>query len=145
MEDGFVVATIIKILIIGSPGVGKTGVRQLLLGMPPPEKRSSTPLAIGASQAIAKEQDGQIVWKEVDTNTLLDILAEAIKHVRKGLPNPALTTSLSFSIRNSVLTNPLRSLALTTQEDNDSLYHSSIRNWFNAPKGSVSSSTCHFS
>ena len=36
MEDGFVVATIIKILIIGSPGVGKTGVRQLLLGMPPP-------------------------------------------------------------------------------------------------------------
>ena len=138
MEDGFVVATIIKILIIGSPGAGKTGVRQLLLGMPPPEKRSSTPLAIGASQAIAEKQDGQIVWKEVDTNTLLDILAEAIKHVRKGLPNPALTTSPSLSVRNSVSANSLKSLAL---EDNDSLYHSSIRNWFHPPKGAESLSS----
>lgn len=136
MESGFVVATIIKILIIGPPGVGKTGIRELLLGMPPPDRRSSTAIATGASRAIAEDQDGQIVWKEVDADTLLDILADAVKRVRKGLPNPALTTSLaSFSIRLNL--SPTKSLAMSSNQE--SLYQSSVRNWFLPPKGLESS------
>lgn len=134
MEDGFMVATIIKILIIGPPGAGKTGVKQLLLGMPPPDKRSSTPIATEASRAIAETQEGLVVWKEVDTNAMLDILAQAIKHIQSGLPNPSLTTSVSsLSLRPSGSNNNSKLLSSSGQEE--SLYHSSIRNWFHAPKG----------
>ena len=52
LEDGFVSAYFMKILIVGAAGVRKTHLLDLLLNEPPPGVRKSTPVMERPVQAI---------------------------------------------------------------------------------------------
>ena len=52
LKDGFVSANIMKILIIGAAGVGKTHLLHLLLNEQPPNVRHSTPVMQRPIQVI---------------------------------------------------------------------------------------------
>ena len=103
MRDGVTRVLIIKALITGPPGVGKTGIRYLLLGLPPPPKRSSTPLATRATRAISfyrikADGSGDVTWTELDDDTYLKYIAEEVKMIelnpsRPVPPQPATNTT----------------------------------------------------
>ena len=58
MKNGYVDRKIIKCLIIGAAGVGKTTIKHLLLGKEPPEKRVSTPLMENPVRAVSISKAG---------------------------------------------------------------------------------------
>ena len=103
MRDGVTLVLIIKALIIGPPGVGKTGIRHLLLGLPPPPKRSSTLLATRATRAISfyrikADGSGVVTWTELDDDTYLKYIAEEVKMIELNPshavpPQPATSTT----------------------------------------------------
>ena len=89
MEEGVVEVTIIKVLCIGASGVGKTCVKHLLLGLPPPKKRTTTPIATRAAWAISRSRivvegkevkDTVVTWTEVGDQALVDFIADAVQH-----------------------------------------------------------------
>ena len=84
MQEGVIKIFIIKALIIGHPGVGKTSIRYLLLDLPPPPERTSTPLATRPTRAISfyhVKPDGSrdVIWAELDDDTYLEYVAEKVK------------------------------------------------------------------
>ena len=103
MREGRTKVLIIKALIMGSPGVGKTSIRHLLLGLPPPPRRTSTPLATRATRAISFyriKADGSedVTWTELDDDTYLKYIAEEVKMIelnpsRAVPPQPATSTT----------------------------------------------------
>ena len=103
MREGRTKLLIIKALITGPPGVGKTGIRYLLLGLPPPPSRTSTPLATRATRAISfyrikADGSGDVTWTELDDDTYLKYIAEEVKMIelnpsRAVPPQPATSTT----------------------------------------------------
>ena len=103
MREGRTKLLIIKALITGPPGVGKTGIRHLLLGLPPPPSRTSTPLATRATRAISfyrikADGSGDVTWTELDDDTYLKYIAEEVKMIelnpsRAFPPQPATSTT----------------------------------------------------
>ena len=103
MREGRTKLLIIKALITGPPGVGKTGIRHLLLGLPPPPSRTSTPLATRATRAISfyrikADGSGDVTWTELDDDTYLKYIAEEVKMIelnpsRAVPPQPATSTT----------------------------------------------------
>ena len=103
MREGRTKLLIIKALITGPPGVGKTGIRHLLLGLPPPPSRTSTPLATRATRAISfyrikSDGSGDVTWTELDDDTYLKYIAEEVKMIelnpsRAVPPQPATSTT----------------------------------------------------
>ena len=76
MKEGKVNVSVIKVIIVGTAGVGKTCVHNLLLGLDPPDKRTSTKLAerpIRVIQIIS-EEEGE-TWKKAN---LKQMVAEAV-------------------------------------------------------------------
>ena len=102
MRDGTTRVLIIKALVIGPPGVGKTGIRCLLLGLPPPPKRTSTPLATRATRAISfyrlkTDGSGDVTWTELDDDTYLKYIAEEVKMLELN-PSRAVPSQPAISI-----------------------------------------------
>ena len=103
MREGRTKVLIIKALITGPPGVGKTGIRHLLLGLPPPPSRTSTPLATRATRAISfyrikADGSGDVTWTELDDDTYLKYIVEEVKMIelnpsRAVPPQPATSTT----------------------------------------------------
>ena len=103
MREGSTKLLIIKALITGPPGVGKTGIRHLLLGLPPPPSRTSTPLATRATRAISfyrikADGSGDVTWTELDDDTYLKYIAGEVKMIelnpsRAVPPQPATSTT----------------------------------------------------
>ena len=103
MREGRTKLLIIKALITGPPGVGKTGIRHLLLGLPPPPSRTSTPLATRATRAISfyrikADGSGDVTWTELDDDTYLEYITEEVKMIelnasRAVPPQPATSTT----------------------------------------------------
>ena len=94
MRDEVTLVLIIKALVIGPPGVGKTGIRHLLLGPPPPLKRNGTPLATRATKAISffrikADGSGDVTWTELDDDTYLKYIAEEVKMIELNLSRAA--------------------------------------------------------
>jgi len=82
MRCGYVQARLIKSVFSGPPGVGKTSLKFLLLGKPPPGLRTSTPCAerpvrvrVVSGTRIQLYIGG---WKVVDEHELLEMLSGAI-------------------------------------------------------------------
>ena len=83
MKEGSVKMRYIVCIIIGLPGVGKTCLKFLLMGLPPPELRSSTICAetpirievqVRAISDIKLRASGER-WVEVDNEGMLEIVA----------------------------------------------------------------------
>ena len=83
MKEGKVVVPVIKVIIVGTAGVGKTCVYSLLMGVPPPEKRDSTECAtrpVRVVQIISGEEGEE--WEEAK---LKQMVAEAVPILCKRL------------------------------------------------------------
>ena len=85
MKEGKVNVPVIKVIIVGTAGVGKTCVCHLLLGLPPPDpdERTSTECAkrsVRVIQIIGEEEGEK--WEEAD---LKQMVAEAVPILCKRL------------------------------------------------------------
>lgn len=84
LKEGSIKISIIRVLVIGPPGVGKTCVKLLLLDHPPPDKRSSTPIATSAIRARAIQgsrisaQKETCQWNEVSDADLVELISQAM-------------------------------------------------------------------
>ena len=100
MKAGFVRVNITNLLFFGMAGTGKTSTKHLLLGLPPPQDRNSTPLASTAERICVRQirdatklkmeaqEDPSRTWKPVTSDDLQRIVADAIKsHVTSSDPN----------------------------------------------------------
>ena len=79
---GYVLLTIIKCLILGAAGSGKTHVKHALLNEEPPEDRISTALAEpirAVSRVIAGTVKAVTGWFRITHDELMKLLAQALK------------------------------------------------------------------
>ena len=94
MERGFVTSKDLVIVLVGIAGSGKSSFKRVALNLPPEEIRVSTPLAeaairnISISRATLGDSDS-IEWEEVDSDKLLEMVADAIKVLpQEQMENP---------------------------------------------------------
>ena len=80
MKHGYIEVSIIKCLLFGPAGVGKTCLLRLLLGMLPLPLRQSTACIEQAIRAICVKYgiDSEGEWQKVDSNRLCDLLAGSV-------------------------------------------------------------------
>ena len=74
MKNGYVVLKLVKVIVVGPAGVGKTCLIYLLLGKDPPDKRSSTGCAEQSIRVIRIGKEGE-EWSEISTK---EFIAEAV-------------------------------------------------------------------
>ena len=103
MKEGYIEVSIIKCLLLGTAGVGKTCLLHLLLGMLPPQVRQSTACIEQAIRAICVKCgiNSQGEWQKVDSDGLRDRLAGSVLCHQKEddvhvPPVPASDSSLPF-------------------------------------------------
>ena len=77
MKQGYVVVTLVKVIVEGPAGVGKTSVIYLLLGKPPPKDRHSTGCAERAIRVIRVGKEGE-EWNEISEKEFKEMIAEAV-------------------------------------------------------------------
>ena len=81
LEEGYVILSIIKLLLAGPPAVGKTSLKHLLFDWEPPRRHHSTAIANRPIRAVERVAtlDGAKSWEMVDTKELMQMLAEDIR------------------------------------------------------------------
>ena len=84
MKQGYVVVTLVKVIVEGPAGVGKTSVIYLLLGKPPPDQRHSTGCAERAIRVIRIGKEGE-EWNEISPKEFEEMIAEAVPILYKEL------------------------------------------------------------
>ena len=77
MEKGYVYVMLVKVIVEGPAGVGKTSLLYLLLGKAPPEERNSTGCAERALRVIRVGKEGG-EWSEISTKEFQEMIAEAV-------------------------------------------------------------------
>ena len=100
MRKGRVSVRIIKCVLIGAAGVGKTHLKYLLLGRKAPSIRISTPVAESPIRCVSGTRiqlfDGG--WKEIREEDLEEILADYIPILCDSLPDEATPAELFDSL-----------------------------------------------
>ena len=81
LKDGFVSAHFMKILVVGSAGVGKTHLFHLLSNTPPPDVRHSTPVMKRPVQVIKTTLKSSSSLKSVTDQELYELLASTVNKV----------------------------------------------------------------
>ena len=80
--DGYVTVKLVKVLVVGSAGVGKTCLIRLLLDQDPPEERNSTRCLEQSIQVIRvlceRGEDKGEKWIELPQKELDEMIAEAV-------------------------------------------------------------------
>eukprot|EP00731_Ephydatia_muelleri_P024038 Em0016g309a len=96
LKDGYVLASFVKILIIGAAGVGKTHLLRLLFGESPPAVRQSTPVMERPVQTILTLLKENSTFEKVTDKKLYDLLGQTInaRHL-DGVVNKPVTEMLS--------------------------------------------------
>ena len=83
MKQGYVESGITVLLLIGAAGSGKTHFKHLILDLPPPEIRESTPLAEASVRAISLSRiavgEESMEWCVITPETLRRMVADGIK------------------------------------------------------------------
>ena len=77
MKQGYVVVTLVKVIVEGPAGVGKTCLICLLLEKPPPKDRHSTGCAERAIRVIRVGKEGE-EWNEIPAKEFEEMIAEAV-------------------------------------------------------------------
>ena len=77
MKNGYVVVKLVKVIVVGPAGVGKTCLIYLLLGKDPPDKRHSTGCAERSIRVIRIGKEGE-EWSEISTEEFMKMIAEAV-------------------------------------------------------------------
>ena len=77
MKKGYVCVKLVKVIVEGSAGVGKTSLVYLLLSKNPPEERNSTSCAEQAIRVIRVGKEGE-EWSEISTKEFQEMISEAI-------------------------------------------------------------------
>ena len=81
LDEGYVILSIIKLLLAGPPAVGKTSFKHLLFNWDPPRHHHSTAIAVRPIRAVegVARLDGAKSWEIVNTKKLMEMLAEDIR------------------------------------------------------------------
>ena len=77
MKKGYVEVKLVKVIVVGPAGVGKTCLIYLLLSKPPPDKRHSTGCAERSIRVIRIGKEGE-EWSEIPTEEFMKMIAEAV-------------------------------------------------------------------
>ena len=80
LDEGYVILSIIKLLLVGPPAVGKTSFKHLLFDWKPPRHHYSTAIAdkpIRAVERVARF-DGSKSWEIVSMEDVMQMLADDI-------------------------------------------------------------------
>ena len=77
MKQGYVNVTLVKVIVEGPAGVGKTCLIYLLLSKSPPKERHSTGCAERAIRVIRIGKEGG-EWNEISTKEFQEMIAEAV-------------------------------------------------------------------
>ena len=132
MRNGYVNHKVIKCLIIGAAGVGKTTIKNLLLNKEPPKKRISTgvmgnPVRAVSVSRIAMTKDS---WFVVDDDKkLMKIIADVIKDGAVPRDDTNFSVQPNVQYRDSTL----KSVEYTT--DNGSTVHGQFIDTIDKAKG----------
>ena len=87
MKEGCVTVKLVKVLVVGSAGVGKTSLIKLLLDQDPPEERNSTVClerSIRVIRVLREKGQGE-EWNELPQKELDEMIAEAVPVLVKDL------------------------------------------------------------
>ena len=79
MHYGFITTFIVKLLLFGIAGSGKTSVTAIMMGDDPPQVRISTPLMIRPVQVITVFIDQLMEWRKKTAEEVLRIIANVIR------------------------------------------------------------------
>ena len=89
MKDGYVTVKLVKVLVVGSAGVGKTSLIKLLLDQDPPGERNSTGCLERSIRVIRvlceRREDQEEKWNELPQEELDKMIAEAVPVLVKDL------------------------------------------------------------
>ena len=91
LQEGYVLLTIIKLILMGPPGVGKTAFKSLLFNWKPVLQHNSTGIASRPVQAVERmiEQDKGRIWEKISAERLLSMLAAAMNIRTNKLKSPS--------------------------------------------------------
>ena len=86
LDEGYVVLSIMKLLLAGPPAVGKTSFKHLLFNWDPPHHHHSTAIADRPIRAVERiaTLDGAKSWEMISTKQLMKMLADDIR-IQAGL------------------------------------------------------------
>ena len=79
LRYGFVLTSIVKLLLFGIAGSGKTSVTAIMMGDDPPQVRKSTPLMARPVQVITVFINQLTEWQRKTSQEVLGIIAEIIR------------------------------------------------------------------
>ena len=136
MKRGFVELTLRLLIFLGVTGSGKSLFQRLVLGLPVPKFSPSTPLAESAVRTMSICQvavdgnnqtaiDGNIQWKTVDPQKMMNMVAETIKHNAHKLSTiqPSTKSSQNLSIGDSLTSQPVQTFPQLEQGESSSSPH----------------------
>ena len=104
LEEGYVMLSIIKLLLAGPPAAGKTSFKHLLFNWEPPHHHHSTGIADRPVRAVEKVAtlEGAKIWEIITTEELMRMLAEDI-HIQAKDSRSLLETQLSSTSKKAPL------------------------------------------
>ncbi|KAL5515567.1 hypothetical protein EMCRGX_G000749 [Ephydatia muelleri] len=104
LKEGFVSAYLIKVLIIGAAGVGKTHLLRLLFNEPPPDVRRSTSLMERPVQAIQTVLKDSNTFEKITDAQLYELLGHSVNDNVK--PNSEITYKIISSLQSTEANTP---------------------------------------
>ncbi|KAL5483958.1 hypothetical protein EMCRGX_G020379 [Ephydatia muelleri] len=88
LKKGFVSAYLIKVLIVGAAGVGKTHLLHLIIDEPPPDVRQSTPVMERPVQAIQTSLNKKASLEKITDKELYDLMARSVNTTQHHQKQP---------------------------------------------------------